>query len=198
MIRLDRAVVVEGKYDRAALASVIEAPILQTDGFGIFRDRELRSLIRRYAHTTGIIILTDSDAAGRLIRGHIQSVAGEDADIVHLYIPKIEGKEKRKTAPGKEHLLGVEGMDPEVLTKLFESCRAACGRKKTPVLRADLYEWGLFGAPGAAGKRRALLKELSLPPELGINRMLDAFNFLVGREAVLAALSRLYPLEKNE
>ena len=118
MIALSRAVVVEGKYDRARLSSVVDAPILQTDGFGVFRDRATRTLLRRYAKERGLIVLTDSDAAGRLIRGHIESIVGKDADVVHLYIPKVRGKERRKTAPSKEGLLGVEGMEDEVLLAL--------------------------------------------------------------------------------
>lgn len=192
MIRLSRAVVVEGKYDRAHLASIIDAPILQTDGFGLFRDRELQSLLRRYARSVGLIVLTDSDSAGRLIRGRIASVVGENADVVHLYIPKIEGKERRKTAPSKEGLLGVEGMERAVLEELFSAYLATETEQKEPLDRTDLYDLGLFGADFSRARRTALLKETELPTDLGVNRMLEALNLLYGKEEILSLCARLF------
>ncbi|MBR6530700.1 MAG: DUF4093 domain-containing protein [Clostridia bacterium] len=192
MITLNRAVVVEGKYDKARLAALIDAPILQTDGFGIFRDKELQALLRRYATTCGLILLTDSDSAGRLIRGRIESVCGKDADVVNLYIPKREGKERRKTAPSKENLLGVEGMDTETLVNLFSAYQAAEGTKKDPLERGDLYELGLFGGRDSKSRREAVLKELGLPEELGVARLLDAVNFLVGKQRFLEICARLF------
>ncbi len=192
MIHLDCAVVVEGKYDRARLASLIDAPILQTDGFGIFRDKELCALIRRYADTCGILVLTDSDSAGKLIRGRIASIVGNEAKVTHLYIPKIEGKERRKTAPSKEGLLGVEGMDTETLSAVFSRYRAAEKREREPLTRADLYELMLFGAPDSAARRAALLRSFDLPEDLGVNRMLDALSFLVGRTQVYARCRELF------
>lgn len=192
MIRLSRAVVVEGKYDRAHLSSIIDAPILQTDGFGLFRDRELQSLLRRYAHSVGLIVLTDSDSAGRLIRGRIASVVGENADVVHLYIPKIEGKERRKTAPSKEGLLGVEGMERAVLEELFSAYLATEKEQKEPLKRTDLYDLGLFGADFSRARRTALLKETELPTDLGVNRMLEALNLLYGKEETLSLCARLF------
>ncbi|MBP3685502.1 MAG: DUF4093 domain-containing protein [Clostridia bacterium] len=198
MIALSRAVVVEGKYDRARLAALIDAPILQTDGFGIFRDRENCRLLRRYAKERGLIVLTDSDAAGRLIRGHIESIVGKDADVVHLYIPKIEGKERRKTAPSKEGLLGVEGMEDEVLLGLFERYEACNREEKEPLTRTELYEWGLFGREDSVLRRRQVLRAMELPEDLGVNRLLDAINFLYGKERFEALCDELFYSDKNE
>ena len=198
MIALSRAVVVEGKYDRARLAALIDAPILQTDGFGIFRDRVSRRLLRRYAMERGLIVLTDSDAAGRLIRGHIESIVGKDADVVHLYIPKIEGKERRKTAPSKEGLLGVEGMEDEVLLGLFERYEACNREEKEPLTRTELYEWGLFGREDSVLRRRQVLLAMELPEDLGVNRLLDAINFLYGKERFEALCDELFYSDKNE
>ena len=198
MLKLSRAVVVEGKYDVARLSSLIDAPILKTDGFGIFRDREMAALIRKYAQECGIIVLTDSDSAGRLIRSHILSIAGKDADVVNLYIPKISGKERRKEQPSREGLLGVEGMESEVLTALFSEYLASSQTQKEPLLREDLYAWGLFGADGAKEKRMALLRELSLPEELNVNQILSSVSFLIGRERVLETCNKLFQSEKKE
>lgn len=192
MLTLSRAIVVEGKYDRAKLASLIQAPILQTDGFGIFRDASLRALIRRYAVTCGIIVLTDSDSAGRLIRGHVASIAGEGADIVNLYIPKICGKERRKTKASKEGLLGVEGMTQDALFKLFERYALAEEQEKEPLTRMELYEWGLFGTDEAASRRQALLEECQLPKDLNVHQLLDALNFFYGKEEFELLCMRLF------
>lgn len=188
MISLSRAVVVEGKYDRARLSALIDAPILQTDGFGIFRNEERRRLLRTYAATCGLLILTDSDAAGRQIRAHVLSVVGEGADVVNLYIPQILGKERRKRAPSAQGLLGVEGMDDAVLLSLFEEYRRADGREKEPLTRTELYELGLFGAENAQKRRAEVLTALGLPCDLGVNRLLDAVNFLYGRQEFLRRL----------
>lgn len=198
MLKLSRAVVVEGRYDHARLASLIDAPIIKTDGFGIFRDREKADLIRKYARTSGIIVLTDSDSAGRLIRSHILSIAGKEADVVNLYIPLVRGKERRKTAPSKEGFLGVEGMETSVLLSLFSEYVEAEEHKKEPVTRMDLYEWGLFGADGSKERRSAVLKELSLPEELCVNQLLRALSFLVGRARFLEVCERLFHSDKNE
>lgn len=198
MIALSRAVVVEGKYDRARLAALIDAPILQTDGFGVFRDRATRTLLRRYAKERGLIVLTDSDAAGRLIRGHIESIVGKDADVVHLYIPKVRGKERRKTAPSKEGLLGVEGMEGEVLLALFSRYEACKGEEKEPLTRAELYEWGLFGREDCTERRRLVLQAMELPEDLGVNRLLDAINFFYGKEKFEALCEKLFYSDKNE
>ncbi len=198
MIKLSRAVVVEGRYDKAALAAVIDAPILQTDGFCIFKDRALRDLLRAYAHTCGLIVLTDSDGAGRVIRAHIQSIVGEGADIVHLYIPQIKGRERRKSTPSKEGFLGVEGMGPEVLSGLFAAYQDSEQREKDPVSRMDLYEWGLFGSPDATLRRERLLRHLDLPADLSVNALLSALNFLYGKAAFEAACVEVLQRDKNE
>lgn len=198
MIRLSRAVVVEGRYDKARLSAILDAPILQTDGFGVFRDKEKRALIRRYANSTGIIVLTDSDSAGRLIRAHVRSIAGEAADVVNLYIPKIRGKEKRKSTASKEGLIGVEGMDLATLQALFEGFLRCEGEEKEPLTRSDLYEWGLFGASDCAALRARVLRHFSLPEDLGVHALLDAANFLYGKEAFLEGVERVLQREKKE
>lgn len=192
MIRLSRAVVVEGKYDRARLASLIDAPILQTDGFGLFRDRELQALLRRYAHSCGLIVLTDSDSAGRLIRGRISSIVGEGADVVHLYIPKISGKERRKTTQSREGLLGVEGMDTQTLTALFSRFCVSEQTQKDPLVKGDLYKLSLFGAPDCTQRRAAVAREFDLPEDLSVNRLLDALNFFSSKEELTRVCERLF------
>lgn len=193
MITLSQVVVVEGKYDRKKIERVIDAPILETDGFCIFKNREKRALLRRYAQSCGIVVLTDSDSAGALIRAHILSIAGENAKVTQVYIPQIKGKERRKKCAGAEGLLGVEGLSEEALSALFKRFgvgEGACA-KKEPVTRLDFYEDGLLGAPFAAERRRALLCALDLPAHLSVSRMLDALNALCGKEAYKDAVSRL-------
>ncbi len=198
MLKLSRAVVVEGRYDVSRLSSIVEAPILKTDGFGIFRDKEKAALIRRYATSCGIIVLTDSDSAGRLIRSHILSIAGKGADIVNLYIPKIAGKERRKSAPSREGLLGVEGMETEVLKRLFSEYLAAEEERKESLLREDLYAWGLFGGENAKERRSAVLRALELPEELSVNQILSSVTFLVGRARFTEVCESLFHSDKKE
>ena len=179
-------VVVEGKYDKIKLASVIDANIITTGGFGIFNRREKLSLIKRLAERGGIVILTDSDGAGGVIRSFIQSAVPKEK-IYNLYIPRIEGKERRKSAPSKDGSLGVEGMSDEVLRDLFADFAHRMGFDGAAsgdygrITKADMMELGLTG-PDSAAARDALAQKLSLPPKMTPNAMLGALNILVTRE----------------
>lgn len=184
LIKLEQPVIVEGKYDKITLCNVIDALIITTDGFGIFKNREKREMIKRLAKENGIIIMTDSDSAGNLIRAYIKNIVG-DCEITNIYIPVIEGKEKRKAKASKEGSLGVEGMTAAVIedaikkSGITEKSRIKGSRKIT---KTDLYKAGLSGVTNAAEKRKNLLKKLSLPENLSPNAMLDVLNSLLTLE----------------
>lgn len=180
MIKLDIPIIVEGKYDKITLENIIDAPIFKTDGFGIFKNDEMRALIRRLASDKGIIVLTDCDSAGNLIRSHLKSIVGE-GKITNVYIPRIEGKEKRKATASKEGVLGVEGMSEEiVLSALEKSGVFAAKLTENPpkITKQHLYAAGLSGTPNATEKRKALAKRLNIPVNLSSNAFLDALNAL--------------------
>lgn len=182
MIKINKAVIVEGKYDKIKLSGLIDAVIISTDGFRIFKDRETIELIKTFAELSGIIILTDSDAAGFKIRNYIRSAVG-DKNIKNIYIPDIYGKEKRKAAYSAERKLGVEGMPDELLISLFES--AGCEISKPDefkITKAVLYEDGLTGGSGSAERRRVLKKKLGLPERMSTNAMLGVLNSIYGYE----------------
>lgn len=191
MRRIREVIVVEGRYDRNALSQVVDAVILETSGFGIFNDREKLALLRRIADERGLIVLTDSDGAGFVIRRYLKG-ALDPAKVKHAYIPDISGKEKRKSSPSKEGKLGVEGMRPEVLLDALRRAGATfcdeAAPQKEPITKADLYAAGLSGGANSAGKRKALLKKLDLPEKLTANALLDVLNVLWGRETFLAEM----------
>ncbi|MCL2814867.1 MAG: DUF4093 domain-containing protein [Oscillospiraceae bacterium] len=185
MLKISQTVVVEGKYDKIKLKSVIDANIITTDGFGIYSDEKKRALIKTLAAKTGVIILTDSDSAGRKIRNFIKSCAA-GANIVNIYIPKVAGKEKRKYSPSKENILGVEGTDKEVLTEIFkkfgfgeESCAGAEKPKK--ITKADFYADGLSGGRHSSKKREHLCDRLDIP-YMPSNSLIECVNILAGYE----------------
>lgn len=186
MHKLKQAVVVEGRYDANALRQLIDAPVFETKGFGIFSDAEQVALLRQAARRRGLVILTDSDGAGFVIRNYLKNaLAGEN--ILQAYIPDIYGKEKRKTAPGKEGKLGVEGMAPEVLLKALRDAGAELDGESReasaePVCKADLYALGLNGRANSAERRQELLKTLQLPGHLSANGLLQALNLLFTRD----------------
>ena len=192
MIHLRQAVVIEGKYDKIRLSALVDGPILVTNGFRIFKNREQLALLRRLARQDGILILTDSDAAGFKIRNYIKS-AVPNGRIYHAYIPEILGKEARKDHPSKEGTLGVEGMDLQILAAALQKSGVlfAEGPKKDPVTRMDFYENGLSGRPDSSQKRLSLLRELSLPHYLSAAALLEAVNALMSREDFLRLLDRL-------
>lgn len=195
MIKLKQAVVVEGKYDKAKLSSLVDATIVTTDGFDVFRDREKLAYIRALAEKNGVIILTDSDAAGFRIRAHIAG-AVDPEKITHVYIPDIFGKERRKAQPSAEGKLGVEGMPSRVLLAALRRAGVAVegeevpasAERAAPVTKADLVEWGLSGGPDSAGRRRRVLAALGLPARMNANAMLSAVNALYTRGEFLAFL----------
>ena len=182
MISVNEVIVVEGRYDRNTLSQVFDAVIVETSGFGVFNDREKLALLRRLAEARGLVVLTDSDGAGFVIRNFLKG-AIDPALVKQAYIPDIAGRERRKRAPSKEGKLGVEGMKPEVLIEALRRAGATLGgeepaRRAGGITKAMLYELGLSGGPGSAEKRRALLKELDLPEKLSANALLDVLNAL--------------------
>lgn len=182
MISVNEVIVVEGRYDRNTLSQVFDAVIVETSGFGVFNDREKLALLRRLAEARGLVVLTDSDGAGFVIRNFLKG-AIDPALVKQAYIPDIAGRERRKRAPSKEGKLGVEGMKPEVLIEALRRAGATLGgeepaRRAGGITKATLYELGLSGGPGSAEKRRALLKELDLPEKLSANALLDVLNAL--------------------
>lgn len=185
--RLKEAVVVEGRYDKNTLSQVIDGVILETSGFGVFKDDEILALLRRLAKERGLVILTDPDGAGFVIRNYLKG-AIDPAQVKHAYIPDRPGKEKRKRAPGKEGKLGVEGMPPQVLLEALRRAGAtfeegeATASKGRSITKADLYAAGLSGTPDAAERRRALLKRLDLPEHLSPNALLQVLNALYSYE----------------
>lgn len=194
MIRLQQAVIVEGKYDKIKLSNLLDALILTTDGFGIFKDKEKLAFLRRLAETQGLIVLTDSDSAGFLIRNFLRSSI-PSTQVTHVYIPDLYGKEKRKKTPGAEGKLGVEGVSEQVLLDAFRqagvTASSADRPKNEPLTTADLFERGLSGTPNSAQKRRLLLQKLALPEHLSTSALLRVLNDYVPREAFLKALEEL-------
>ena len=178
MIKLSQAVIVEGRYDKTTLENIIDALIIPTDGFRIFKDKEKCALIRSVAEKSGIIIMTDSDSAGAMIRAHIKRIT-DNKNITHVYIPQIIGKEKRKDKPSKEGTLGVEGMSVEIITEALKKSGITgekIDKKSKKITKNDMFRFGLSGSCDAAEKRRNLLKFLELPDNLSPNAMLDIIN----------------------
>ena len=184
MVRIQEAILVEGRYDKNTLSQIVDAAIFETSGFGIFKNKEQMSLLRRVAERQGLIVFTDSDGAGFVIRNHIKS-AIPGRYLKHAYIPDIPGKERRKAAPGKEGKLGVEGMTPEIILKALRDCGATMGGEKNAprehISKQDFMDLGLSGGPGSSEKRKALLKKLDLPEHMSSNAMLQAVDLLYTR-----------------
>ena len=191
--RLRQAVVVEGKYDQNTLRQLVDTAVFATNGFADMKDPALLRLLRHAAQTTGLIILTDSDGAGFLIRNTLKGMLPKEG-VLHAYIPDIPGKERRKAAPGKEGLLGVEGMRPEIILQALrdaggefeDSCEQPT---REPITKQDFFALGLSGKPDSAARRGALLKELDLPAHMSANALLQAVNTLFSRKEFLARFS---------
>ncbi len=189
MRKIREVVVVEGRYDKNTLSQVVDAVILETSGFGIFNDKEKRKLLQTLAEKRGIIVLTDSDGAGFLIRNHIKGLV-DPALVKHAYIPDIPGKERRKAKASREGKLGVEGMRPQVLLDALTRAGATfedetnSGSNSPRITKADLYALGLSGGAGSAQKRLKLQSELELPERLSADALLDVLNALMDREAL--------------
>lgn len=222
-LRIKEVVVVEGRYDKIKLSSILDAVIIVTDGFGIFKDRDKQELIRSYADSVGILSCTDSDGAGLVIRGFLSGLVPPD-QIRHILIPPIPGKERRKPTPSKEGTLGVEGVDARILRELFRpfaiptpsdaptrsdalafsddptpprrAGRTPAEPESNPVTRGDLYEDGLMGGPHASARRLLLMEQLRLPRNLSVTALIDAINLRGGRRAYLWAMENMEKAEK--
>jgi len=192
MIRIKEVIVVEGRYDKNTLSQIVDTTIIETSGFGIFSDKEKLELLRKLASKRGIIILTDSDGAGFVIRNYLKSAIPPN-NIKNAYIPDVSGKERRKHSPSKEGKLGVEGMAPEVLIQALKRAGATFEdgseyERKGRITKSDLYELGLSGKEGAAERRRRLMEKLGLPEKLSTDSLLDILNALYDREELLSLL----------
>lgn len=194
MVRIREAIVVEGRYDKNTLSQIVDAPILETSGFGIFKDKKQMELLRKVAKLRGLIVFTDSDGAGFVIRNHLKS-AIDGRFLKHAYIPDIPGKERRKSAPGKEGKLGVEGMSPEIILQALRRAGATIEGENAPsrnsITKQDLMELGLSGGANSAEKRRKLLHNLDLPEHMSANAMLQALNLLYSLEELTAVTAGL-------
>ena len=194
MMRLSRALVVEGKYDAARLANLVEGTILTTDGYRVFKDRALQTLLKQMAVAQGLVILTDSDAAGFKIRHFVTGLVGAQR-VLQAFVPAMEGKEPRKAAPGKEGLLGVEGIPDALILQALETALAGepqgeRSQNPRPITYYDLYEWGISGTPDSAERRRALLRQLGLPPRLSKKELVQVLNTLYTFDSLQAQIDR--------
>lgn len=192
MLKIKEAIVVEGRYDKNTLSQLVDALIIPTDGFAVFKDREKTELLRRLAQTRGLILLTDSDGAGFVIRNHLKGVLPPE-QLKQAYIPDCYGKERRKRRPGKEGKLGVEGMSPQVLEHSLRQAGATILDEQTqqqmgagrPITKADFFRDGLTGAPDSSARREALKKQLGLPQRLTTNSLLEVLNQLYDYDTYL-------------
>lgn len=198
MLSTDRIIVVEGVHDRDAVAKVADATVIQTDGFRIFKDKELKETLRELARRRGVIILTDSDRAGFKIRKYVEDIIGPEY-VSHAYIPDVYGKERRKSQPSKEGKLGVEGMSGQVIMQaLMQTGAVDSGRQNMRFLtKTDFYEAGLSGGDGSARKRDLLKQKLGLPRRLSPNRLLDVLNIMLDRQQFEQIIKELAEDEKN-
>ena len=190
MKKIREVIVVEGRYDKNTLSQVVDATVITVGGFSVFNDKEKLAFLRRLAEERGLIILTDSDGAGFVIRNYLKGALPKDK-VKQAYIPDIHGKERRKRTPGKEGKLGVEGMKPDVLLETLRRAGATFLDEteeplptKEPITKADLFALGLTGGPDSASKRQASLKKLELPEHLTANGMLEALNLLYDRDSL--------------
>lgn len=195
MVKIKEAIVVEGRYDKNTLSQIVEAPILETSGFGIMKDKQQLELLRKVAKTRGLIIFTDSDGAGFVIRNFLKG-AIDGKYLRHAYIPDIPGKERRKSAPGKEEKLGVEGMTPQVILDALRKAGATVMGEETSraagnITKQDMMEMGLSGGPNSSTLRKQLLKKLDLPEHMSANALLQAVNLLYTLDELREILSQL-------
>lgn len=195
MIKLNEAVIVEGRYDKILLRGFIDAPIIETGGFRVFKDKEKQKLIRKLSETRGIIIMTDSDSAGFVIRNFLRGIvpAGK---IKHCYIPQIRGKEKRKAEVSKEGYLGVEGLDEKTIIEALERsgvniCSKSAETKFEEITKADFYELGLSGKENSAKLREKMLKKLGMPTYLSANAFLAVLNCFYSKKDLLDILREI-------
>ena len=182
-LKIDLPIIVEGKYDKIKVSSISDAPVICTDGFGVFKSSERLALIKQLSKKSKVIVLTDSDGAGKLIRSHITSAIPKDR-LIQLYIPQIEGKERRKAQASAEGYLGVEGVDADVIRRLLAPFAAdrGVGVEREPIEKLDLYEAGLTGAADSAARRDELAEKLGLPRSMTPNAFLSALNVLMDKQ----------------
>lgn len=193
MIKINQAVIVEGKYDKIKLSRFIDAPIITTDGFGIFKDKERQKLLRTLAKSRGLVVLTDSDSAGFIIRSFIGN-AVDKKYIINAYIPDVYGKEKRKAEPSKEGMLGVEGMTEEVITKALTDAGVFCEQsmgKQREIIKLDLFEAGFYGCADSSSKRAQLIEYFGLPKHLSTNSLVEVLNCITTKEGFIKAAEKI-------
>ena len=200
MIKITQPIIVEGKYDKITLCNVVDTLIIATNGFSIFKDKEKCELIRTLAKRDGVIVMTDSDSAGNLIRSHIKNIVN-GGKIINVYLPMIKGKEKRKTSYSKEGLLGVEGMSPAVIENALKESGVLCRKteQNTPkITKTEMFLCGLSGGVDSKQKRAELLEFLKFPSNLSPNALLDVLNTLFTRQEFLKAVEECQKLhDKN-
>lgn len=201
MVKIREAIVVEGRYDKNTLSQIVDAVILQTDGFGIMKDKQQLGLLRTIAQKRGLIVFTDSDGAGFVIRNRIKSAIAPQY-LKHAYIPDIPGKERRKSAPGKEGKLGVEGMTPEVILQALLRAGATVEgdtsiTMQPQISKTDLVQIGLSGGPSSGEKRKRLLRNLDLPEHMSANALLQVLNILYTRDSFFEMIQTLYTENGN-
>ena len=195
MVSIKEAIVVEGRYDKNTLSQVVDAPILQTNGFGIMKDKEQLALLRSVAAKRGLIVFTDSDGAGFVIRNFLKGAIPTE-HLKHAYIPDVAGKERRKTAPGKEGKLGVEGMMPEVILNCLRRAGATFEGEKErahygEITKLDMFCMGLSGGTDSKNRRQSLMKVLDLPEHMSSNALLQALNLLYTKEEIIRIVDTL-------
>ena len=204
MNKIKEVIVVEGRYDKNTLSQIVDATVVTLGGFSVFNDKEKLAFLRKLAEKQGLIVLTDSDGAGFVIRNYLKGALPKEL-VKQAYIPDIHGKERRKRTPGKEGKLGVEGMKPQVILDALRKAGATfldevepfVSPPKDPITKADLFELGLSGGPDSAEKRKVLLRKLDLPEHLTANGLLEALNLLYSREE-LTALTKNLNDENND
>lgn len=194
MVKIKEAILVEGRYDKNTLSQIVDAPILETNGFGIFKDKKQMQLLRQVAEKRGLIVFTDADGAGFVIRNHVKS-AIPAKHLKHAYTPDIFGKERRKDKAGKEGKLGVEGMKPEIILEALRKAGATIEGENLPqcqaITKQDMVDLGLSGGLDSVAKRLALLKKLILPEHMSANALLQALNLLYSLEELTAMVESL-------
>lgn len=195
MFKIRQAIVVEGRYDKNTLSQIVDAPILETSGFGIMKDKQQLKLLRRVAQSRGLIVFTDSDGAGFMIRNFLKGAIDSEY-LLHAYIPDIPGKERRKSAPGKEGKLGVEGMTPQIIMDALRKAGAdILGEEQTRtagnITKQDMMELGLSGGQNSSDLRKRLLKKLDLPEHMSANALLQAMNLLYTLDELRVIVSQL-------
>ena len=191
-MKIDLPIIVEGKYDKIKIKSIADACVIQTDGFGVFKNNERLALIRQLAKKSKIIVLTDSDGAGKVIRSHITSAIPKDR-LIQLYTPQVKGKERRKEAPSKEGFLGVEGTEIETIRKLLEPFAVGVAendREREEITKADFFEVGLTGGSDSAERRDGFAVSVGLPKNMTPNALLAAVNVIMTREEFFSHFSK--------